>query len=171
MGEVYRARDTRLNRDVAIKVLPAHLAQDAAALARFEREAQAVAALSHPNILAIHDFGVASVQADGSSLRVAYAVTELLEGETLRAKLGTDAEGPALPPRKALDYALQIVHGIAAAHRKGIVHRDLKPENIFVTGDGRVKILDFGLAKATGPDSDAGAGRDADRRPARHRAW
>ena len=139
MGEVYLARDPRLNREVAIKVLPENLAQDEAAPARFEREAQAVAALSHPNILAIHDFGVAS--------GVAYAVTELLEGETLRARLA----GGALPTRKAVEYALQIVHGISAAHQKGVVHRDLKPENIFVTPDGRVKILDFGLAKATGP--------------------
>ncbi len=136
MGEVYRAKDTKLNRDVAIKVLPEQLALDQAALARFEREAQAVAALSHPNILAIYDFGVAT--------GVAYAVTELLEGETLSAKLS----GSALPVRKAVEYALQIVHGIAAAHQKGIVHRDLKPDNIFVTPDGRVKILDFGLAKA-----------------------
>jgi eukaryotic-like serine/threonine-protein kinase len=151
MGEVYRARDTKLNRDVAIKVLPEHLALDPAALARFEREAQAVAALSHPNILAIHDFGVADVQQDGKpSTRVAYAVTELLEGETLRAKI---ADG-ALPARKAVEYALQIVHGIAAAHRKGVIHRDLKPENVFVTQDGRVKILDFGLAKATEPVGD-----------------
>ena len=142
MGEVYRARDPKLNRDVAIKVLPGHLARDPAALSRFEREAQAVAALSHPNILAIHDFGVAD--------NVAYAVTELLDGETLRAKLS----GSALPTRKAVEYALQIVHGIAAAHQKGIVHRDLKPENIFITEDGRVKILDFGLAKATGPVAD-----------------
>ena len=138
MGEVYRARDPKLNREVAIKVLPEDLATDPAALARFEREAQAVAVLSHPNILAIHDFGVAD--------RVAYAVTELLDGETLRAKLS----GSALPPRKAVEYGLQIARGIAAAHQKGIVHRDLKPENIFVTADGRVKILDFGLAKATG---------------------
>jgi len=147
MGEVYRARDTRLGRDVAIKVLPAHLALDPAALARFEREAQAVAALSHPNILAIHDFGVST--GTGTTVpvpNIAYAVTELLEGETLRAKLS----GSALPARKAVEYALQIVHGIAAAHRKGVIHRDLKPENIFVTSDGRVKILDFGLAKATG---------------------
>jgi serine/threonine protein kinase len=141
MGEVYRARDTKLNRDVAIKVLPENLAKDPAALARFEREAQSVAALSHPNILAIHDFGVS---ADAGAAGVAYAVTELLEGETLRAKLS----GSALPARKAAEYALQIVHGIAAAHRKGVIHRDLKPENLFVTQDGRVKILDFGLAKA-----------------------
>jgi Tol biopolymer transport system component len=142
MGEVYRARDPKLNREVAIKVLPGHLASDPVALGRFEREAQAVAALSHPNILAIHDFGV--------SEGVAYAVTELLEGETLRARLS----GSSLPIRKAVEYALQIVHGIAAAHQKGVVHRDLKPENIFITHDGRVKILDFGLAKATGPAGD-----------------
>jgi Tol biopolymer transport system component len=147
MGEVYRARDTKLNRDVAIKVLPEQLARDPAALARFEREAQAVAALSHPNILAIHDFGVAP------DSELAYAVTELLEGETLRAKL---ADG-ALPSRKAVEYALQIVQGIAAAHRKGVIHRDLKPENVFVLQDGRVKILDFGLAKATGPEGAGSA--------------
>jgi eukaryotic-like serine/threonine-protein kinase len=135
MGEVYRARDTRLNRDVAIKVLPEHLAVDPDALARFEREAQAVAALSHPNILAIHDFG-----RHGD---VTYAVTELLEGETLRVRL----TGGALPTRRALEYAIQIVGGIAAAHERGIVHRDLKPENIFITKSGAVKILDFGLAK------------------------
>jgi len=137
MGEVYRARDTKLNRDVAIKVLPAHLAQDPAALARFEREAQAVAALSHPNILALHDFG-----SDGG---VAYAVTELLEGETLRQRM----QSGQLPPRKAIEFGVQVVRGIAAAHLKGIIHRDLKPENIFITRDGQVKILDFGLAKAT----------------------
>jgi serine/threonine protein kinase len=137
MGEVYRARDTKLNREVAIKVLPASLAKDAAAQARFEREAQAVAALSHPNILAIHDFGMA----DG----VPYAATELLEGETLRARLA----GGALPPRRAIEFGVQIVRGIAAAHSRGIVHRDLKPENVFLTRDGVVKILDFGLAKTT----------------------
>ncbi len=145
MGEVYRARDAKLNRDVAIKVLPGHLAREPAALERFEREAQAVAALSHPNILAIHDFGTAE--------GVVYSVTELLDGETLSAKLS----GQSLPARKAVEYALQIVHGIAAAHQKGVVHRDLKPDNIFVTPDGRVKILDFGLAKATGPAGDGTA--------------
>jgi Tol biopolymer transport system component len=138
MGEVYRGRDGRLNREVAIKVLPERLGADRAALERFGREAQAVAALSHPNILAIHDFGVA----DG----LAYAVTELLDGESLRAKLA----GGALPTRKAVEVGLQIVHGIAAAHQKGVIHRDLKPENIFITSDGRVKILDFGLAKVAG---------------------
>src|ERR1700674_1081431 len=135
MGEVYKARDTRLDRSVAIKVLPEKLAADADALARFEREAKAVAALSHPNILAIHDF----CNQDG----IAYAVMELLEGETLRGKL--DA-GP-ITQKQAVDYALQIARGLSAAHEKGIVHRDLKPENLFVGRDGHVKILDFGLAK------------------------
>jgi eukaryotic-like serine/threonine-protein kinase len=135
MGEVYRARDTKLDREVAIKVLPEKLAQDAAALGRFEREAKAVAALSHPNILGIYDLG-----RDGS---IAYAAMELLRGETLRERL----EEGSLPQRKALEYGLQIAHGLAAAHEKGIVHRDLKPENVFVTSEGRVKILDFGLAK------------------------
>jgi serine/threonine protein kinase len=135
MGEVYKARDTKLGREVAIKVLPDRLAADPAALERFEREARAVAALSHPNILGIYDLG----RHDGST----YAVMELLVGETLRERL---AEG-ALPQRKALEYGLQTAHGLAAAHEKGIVHRDLKPENIFITTDGRLKILDFGLAK------------------------
>lgn len=143
MGEVYRAHDTRLHREVAIKILPASLAADPASLARFEREAQAVAALSHPNILSIHDAG----HANG----VAYAVAELLEGRNLREAL---ADGP-LPPRKALEIALQIAHGLAAAHEKGIVHRDLKPENIFVTSDGRVKILDFGLAQVATAMADS----------------
>ena len=135
MGEVYRARDLKLNRDVAIKILPEALAADPAALARFEREAQAVAALSHPNILSIHDFGVER----GAS----YAVMELLEGQTLREHV----RGGSVPPRKAVEYALQIAAGLAAAHARGITHRDLKPENVFVTRDGQVKILDFGLAK------------------------
>jgi eukaryotic-like serine/threonine-protein kinase len=134
MGEVYRARDPNLARDVAIKVLPERLAQDAEALARFQREAQAVAALSHPHILSIFEFG--------SNGGVAYAVMELLEGTTLREKV---SEAP-LPARKAAEYAVQIADGLAVAHEKGIVHRDLKPENVFVTRDGRVKILDFGLA-------------------------
>ena len=144
MAEVYRARDTKLKREVAIKVLPQHLTNDPEALARFEREAQAVAALSHPNILAIHDFGTLE--------GIAYAVTELLEGETLRARLG---RGP-LATSKAIDVALQMVNGLAAAHAKGIVHRDLKPENVFLTRDGHVKILDFGLAKLRGPLSEGG---------------
>ncbi|HET7451232.1 MAG TPA: protein kinase [Thermoanaerobaculia bacterium] len=137
MGEVYRARDTRLGRDVAVKVLPERLAADADAAARFEREAKAVAALSHPNILAIHDVGTT----DGT----AYAVTELLEGSTLRERL---EEGGALPFRKCVEYGVQIADGLAAAHEKGIVHRDLKPENVFLTPEGRAKILDFGLAKS-----------------------
>jgi TolB-like protein/tetratricopeptide (TPR) repeat protein len=135
MGEVYRARDRKLDREVAIKVLPASVSKDAEALARFEREAKAVAALSHPNILAIHDFG----SQDGT----AYAVMELLDGETLAAKLGS---GP-LSPRQAVEYALQIARGLTAAHEKGVVHRDLKPDNVFVGRNGHVKILDFGLAK------------------------
>jgi TolB-like protein/Tfp pilus assembly protein PilF len=137
MGEVYRARDSRLGRDVAIKVLPERFASDVEAVARFEREAFAVAALSHPNILSIFDFG--------REAGVFFAVTELLEGETLREKL---AAGP-LPARKATDYAAQIAEGLAAAHARGVVHRDLKPENLFVTKDGYVKILDFGLARRT----------------------
>jgi eukaryotic-like serine/threonine-protein kinase len=135
MGEVYRARDQKLDRDVAVKVLPQTVANDPDALARFEREAKAVAALSHPNILAIHDFGTQ----DGT----AYAVTELLEGETLRGKL----DGGPVSQRQAVDWALQIAKGLSAAHGKGVVHRDLKPDNVFVTKDGHVKILDFGLAK------------------------
>src|SRR5262249_4526641 len=145
MGEVYRAKDTRLNREVAIKVLPTAVAADTDRRTRFEREAKAVAALSHPNILAIHDVGVA----DG----VAYAVTELLRGATLRERL----QDGALPVRKAVDTAIQIARGLAAAHDKGLIHRDLKPENVFLLDDGQVKILDFGLAKAAGtsaaPDS------------------
>jgi len=137
MGEVYRARDTRLQRDVAIKVLPAAFSSDPERLARFEQEARAAAALNHPNILAVHDIGTH----EGAP----YIVSELLEGESLRDRL---AHG-ALPVRKAIEYAVQIAHGLAAAHEKGIVHRDLKPENVFVTSDGRVKILDFGLAKLT----------------------
>jgi len=137
MGEVYRARDERLKRDVAVKVLPASYSQDADRLRRFEREAQAAGGLNHPNITAVYDIGTH----DGAP----YVVTELLEGETLSSALA----GGKLAQRKAIDYALQIAHGLAAAHEKGIVHRDLKPENLFVLKDGRVKILDFGLAKLT----------------------
>src|SRR4029077_13778105 len=126
---------SKLKREVAIKVLPQSLAGDPEALARFEREALAVAALSHPNILAIHDFG--------NQNGIAYAVMELLEGETLRAKL--DA-GP-ISQKQAVDYAVQVARGLSAAHERGIVHRDLKPENLFVSKDGHLKILDFGLAK------------------------
>src|SRR5947209_4430741 len=137
MGEVYRTRDTRLDREVAIKVLPVGFARDPERLRRFQQEAQAAAALNHPNILAVHDFG----EHEGSP----YMVTEFLEGETLRERLRPGT----LPVRKATEYAEQVARGLAAAHEKGIVHRDLKPENIFVTRDGRVKILDFGLAKLT----------------------
>jgi len=140
MGEVYRAKDSRLGREVAIKVLPASFSNDPDRLRRFEQEARAAGILNHPNITAVHDIGTV----DGSP----YVVTELLVGETLRSRL---AGGP-LAPRRAIDYALQIAHGLAAAHEKGIVHRDLKPENLFVTKDGRVKILDFGLAKLTQPE-------------------
>ena len=136
MGEVYAARDTRLDRDVAVKVLPPHLASDPEALARFEREAKAVAALSHPNILAIHDFGTH----EGT----AFAVTERLAGQTLRERL----IGGALPMKKAIQIAADIARGLAAAHGRNIVHRDLKPENVFIASDGQVKILDFGLAKS-----------------------
>ncbi|HEY2797827.1 MAG TPA: protein kinase [Thermoanaerobaculia bacterium] len=139
MGEVYRARDTRLGREVAVKVLPERVASDPQALARFEREARAVASLSHPNILALHDYGREN--------DVTYAVMELLEGETLRDRM----VGGALPVPRAVGFAHQIAQGLAAAHEKGIVHRDLKPENVFVSPDGHVKILDFGLAKSFGP--------------------
>jgi Tol biopolymer transport system component len=135
MGEVYRARDTRLDRAVAIKVLPELFAADPDRLARFEREAKSVAQLSHPNILNIFDFGV-----DGPTT---YAVMELLDGEPLSERL---ARGP-IPPRKAIEYGIQIASGLAAAHGRGIVHRDIKPANLFITHDDRVKILDFGLAK------------------------
>ncbi len=137
MGEVYRARDPRLGREVAIKVLPASFSQDPERLRRFEQEARAAGILNHPNLTAVHDIGLH----EGAP----YVVQELLEGETLRSLL----VGGRFSPRKAIDYSLQIVQGLAAAHEKGIVHRDLKPENIFVTNDGRVKILDFGLAKLT----------------------
>src|SRR5215472_13360599 len=138
MGEVYRARDPRLGRDVAIKVLPAEFSPDADRLRRFEQEARAAAALNHPNVLAVYDIGL-----HGGS---PYIVSELLDGETLRARLA----GGAVTVRKAVEFVRQLVCGLAAAHAKGIVHRDLKPDNVFVTCDGRVKILDFGLAK-TGP--------------------
>ena len=136
MGEVYRARDTRLDRLVAIKVLPEAFMADADRRARFEREAQAVAALSHPNILAIHDTGIHAGQT--------FVVTELLEGETLRDRLRSGG----VPVRKAIDCALQIARALGAAHAKGIVHRDLKPENVFLLADGQVKLIDFGLARA-----------------------
>jgi eukaryotic-like serine/threonine-protein kinase len=143
MGEVYRARDTRLSRDVAIKILPASFSTDPERLQRFAQESRAAAALNHPNILSIFDIG----EAGGAP----YVVSELLEGETLRDRL---RKGPLSSTRKAIDYAQQIARGLAAAHEKGIVHRDLKPENLFITEDGRVKILDFGLAKFTRPEAN-----------------
>jgi TolB-like protein/Flp pilus assembly protein TadD len=149
MGEVYRARDTRLGREVAIKVLPPAFLRDPERLRRFEQEARAASALNQPNVLTIHDVGQAE--------QGPYVVSELLDGETLRAIL---ADGK-LPARRALDYAVQVARGLAAAHEKGIVHRDLKPENLFVTRDGRVKILDFGLAKLTEPEKPADSATEA----------
>jgi eukaryotic-like serine/threonine-protein kinase len=146
MGEVYQAHDSRLDRTVAIKVLPASYSNDRDRLQRFSQEARAAAALNHPNILSIFDIG----DQNGAP----YVVSELLEGETLRACL---KRGP-LSIRKASDYALQTARGLAAAHEKGIVHRDLKPENLFITHDGRIKILDFGLAKLTRPEGEHGSG-------------
>src|SRR5262250_3126868 len=135
MGEVYRAKDPRLKREVAVKVLPISFSQDTDRLRRFEQEAQAAGALNHPNITSVFDIG--------SHEGAPYIVTELLEGETLRSRLSAGA----LSVRKAIDYSIQLARGLAAAHERGIVHRDLKPENLFLTKDGRVKILDFGLAK------------------------
>ena len=143
MGEVYRARDSRLGREVAVKVLPAGYSNDPELLRRFEQEARATAALNHPNILALFDIA----RQDESP----YIVSELLEGETLRGRL----RGGALPVKTVIDYALQILRGLVAAHDRGIFHRDLKPENIFVTRTGQIKILDFGLAKLTMPESES----------------
>src|SRR3990172_4118159 len=140
MGVVYRARDTRLGREVAVKVISSSFSGDRDRVKRFEQEARAAGALNHPNIVSIYDVGTH----DDSP----FVVMELAEGETLRAKVG---RGP-LPVRKAVDYAVQVAEGLAAAHGKGIVHRDLKPENLFVTESGRVKILDFGLAKLMRPE-------------------
>src|SRR5215467_5162757 len=140
MGEVYRARDSRLNRDVAIKILPQNFAADRDRRARFEREAQTIASLSHPNILAIFDTGTHDGQL--------FIVTELLEGDTLRAHIGS------LSVRKAIDIAVEVARGLTAAHDRGLVHRDLKPENIFLLADGQVKILDFGLARQTSASAD-----------------
>jgi serine/threonine protein kinase len=139
MGEVYRARDPRLGREVAIKLIPESLASDQGRVGRFEQEARAAGQLNHPNILAVYDVGVHA--------GAPYIVSELLEGESLRSRL----HGGALPARKAIDYACQTAEGLAAAHDKGIVHRDLKPDNLFITKDGRIKILDFGIAKLTQP--------------------
>ena len=139
MGVVHRARDPRLGREVAIKVLPASFSADPERLQRFEQEARAAAALNHPNIVAVFDIG----ESDGAP----YVVSELLEGETLRERLRTGA----LSTRKATDYGLQITRGLAAAHEKGIVHRDLKPENLFITHDNRIKILDLAWRNLPAP--------------------
>src|SRR5262249_3635828 len=147
MGEVYRAKDPRLGRDVAIKVLPASFSSDPDRLKRFEQEARAAGVLNHPNVTIVYDVG------SDSATGAPYVVQELLEGETLRSELA----GGRFSSRKAIDYAIQIAQGLAAAHEKGIVHRDLKPENLFVTKDGRVKILDFGLAKLTQVEGSAAA--------------
>ena len=152
MGEVYRASDSRLDRDVAIKVLPSELSNDTDRLRRFEQEAKATSALNHPNILTVFDIG----EHDGAP----FIVAELLDGEELRARLD---EGP-IPLRKTIDYAQQIVSGLSAAHEKGIVHRDLKPENIFITKDDRVKLLDFGLAKLRENSTDVHGSEDATKR-------
>lgn len=149
MGEVYRAFDTRLGREVAIKLLPAAFSTDKDRLRRFEQEARAAGMLNHPNVLTIYDIGTTSSENGGAP----YIVSELLTGETLRERLG----GAPLPLGLVVDYALQIARGLAAAHEKGIVHRDLKPENLFVTKDRRVKILDFGLAKLKPAPADLDA--------------
>ena len=148
MGQVYRAHDTRLNRTVAIKVLPDHLSADPVARSRFVREGQALAALSHPNLVAIYDVGTEN--------GVSFAVMELVNGETLRSTLMSGR----LPARRVIDYAAQIARGLSAAHDKGLVHRDLKPANIIVAADGHVKILDFGLAKTVDAGSDVRADAD-----------
>ncbi len=169
MGEVYRAKDTKLARDVAVKVLPEDFLEGEERRARFEREASLLASLNHPGIAAIYSFEeIPSSSSSPDSLRPVL-VMELLEGETLRARLA----GGALPVRKAVDFAAQIARGLAAAHEKGVVHRDLKPENLFVTKDGRIKILDFGLAKSRragrrlrrDEPPDAVEGHGAGRRP------
>src|SRR5262245_11092361 len=141
MGEVYRARDLQLHRDVAIKVLPVAFSGDAERLRRFEQEARAAGSLNHPNILTVYDVGLQGA--------ASYIVTELLEGETLRARM----QGRPLPARKAVEFAIQIASGLAAGHERSIVHRDVKPDNLCVTTEGRIKILDFGLAKLLGDDS------------------
>jgi len=146
MGEVYRARDPRIGREVAIKTLPARFGGNTEALRRFEQEARAAGVLNHPNVLAVYDVG--------SDNGTYYVVSELLEGESLAGRI---ARGP-IPKRKAIQYALEALRGLAAAHDKGIVHRDIKPANLFITSDDRIKILDFGLAKLRDPSpSDADA--------------
>ena len=152
MGEVYRARDTRLDREVAIKLLPPEVSTDSDRLQRFEQEARATSALNHPNILTVYDIGTH----DGSP----YIVAELLEGEELRDRL----DAGMIPLRKVTDYAQQIVNGLSAAHEKGIIHRDLKPENLFITNDDRVKILDFGLAKLRPSPGEQNGSEDATRK-------
>src|SRR5712691_3818196 len=142
MGEVYRAHDARLGREVAIKLIPETFATDTTRVRRFEQEARAAGQLNHPNILAVYDVG--------THAGAPYIVSELLEGESLRSRL----QSGALVARKAVDYARQIAEGLAAAHDKGIVHRDLKPDNLFITSEGRIKILDFGIAKLTRPSND-----------------
>src|SRR5512143_2981518 len=146
MGEVYRARDAKLGREIAIKVLPSSVAEDRDRRLRFEQEARSASALNHPNILTIYDIG----EADGT----VYIAMELVEGRTLRELV---ASGEPLPTRRLLDVAVQVAEGLAKAHSAGIVHRDLKPENLMVSKDGYVKILDFGLAKLTEPDSQDGS--------------
>src|SRR4029453_11999162 len=141
MGEVYRAPDSQLGREVAIKVLPDAFSHDPDRRRRFEQEARTAGGLNHPNIVAVYDVGI--------ERESSYIVTEILEGDTLEQRI----QGRPLPVRKAIDYALQIASGMAAAHERGVVHRDIKPANVFVTNDGRIKILDFGLAKSIGQES------------------
>ena len=150
MGQVYRASDTALAREVAIKVLRADLVRAHDRLKRFEQEAKAAGSLNHPNILAIYDVGT---HGDAP-----YVVSELLDGETLRERLKLGS----LPVRKSVDYAVQVARGLAAAHAKGIVHRDIKPENLFITNDGQIKILDFGIAKLTNPLGEFGSDPESD---------
>jgi serine/threonine protein kinase len=148
MGEVYKAHDARLQRDVALKILPASFTHDADRLRRFEQEARAVAALNHPNIVAVYDVGTSGGGAADADGEVHYIVSELLDGETLRQRI----PATGIATRKAIELAVQLANGLAAAHEQGIVHRDLKPENIFITKNGRLKILDFGLAKLRKPE-------------------
>ena len=153
MGDVYRARDPRLGRDVAIKLINDRLASDRDRLRRFQQEARAAGQLNHPGIVAVYDVGTYQ--------DTPYIVSELLEGETLRHRL----RGGPIGPRRAIDLARQIALGLAAAHAKGIVHRDVKPENLFLTSDGRIKILDFGVAKLTSTDDDRAPGSPTETAP------